>query len=483
MIQGRIQLFLFLIAFCNSIIAQVSFNPNILEEHVIFLASDSLEGRGFGSNQEARDYIVDEFKKAGLQPINSSYIDSFTARVSIVRVEGKNVVGIIPGNDPELKDEYIVIGAHYDHLGYEIEDDKKVVYNGADDNASGTAAIIEIAKELVKNQSQLKRSVIIVAFDGEETGLHGSTQFLKNNVVDIKDIKLMFSLDMVGMYSENNGVDLHGVGSLENFDLILEKVKQDVKITNKSKSIENRTDTQPFGKEGIPAIHVYTGSKSPYHKPEDDSDLLDYEGMAVVCGLVYRFTQEAAMQPELIPIESLTTEAEKKDIPIFLTGMRINTGNYRHHYKDEFYEAKSLFALDAGLFTQIRLTKRFRLQPEVIYELKRSEHMDGNLSMHAVSVPVNLLITTGDPEGFNPMAYFLAGGYYSYNFAGKIGKEDIDFDNFETEEYGLNIGICIQVQKIQMGYYQKIGLSDVAKNNTAGEILGRSSYFTFGLLF
>lgn len=475
---------LFLLFSCVVINAQVNFNPNALEKHISILASDSLEGRGFGTNQMARDYILTQFIDAGLQSVKGTYIDTFSVRINILRVEGKNIVGLIPGNDPDLKDEYIVLGAHYDHLGYQVENDEKIVFNGADDNASGTAAIMEIAKQLAKNKDKLKRSVIIVAFDGEESGLHGSIQFIKNALVDISKIKLMFSLDMVGMYEKNKGVDLHGVGSLESFNTILEKAKGDVSITNTSKNIENRTDTQPFGKKGIPAIHVFTGTKSPYHKPEDDSDLLDYEGMAKVCGLVYRFTIEASNTPSLTPIASLTAEPEKEEIPIFIAGMRLNAGSNYHDYKDQFFEGKSLFAAEAGLFAQIRLTKHLRLQPEVVYELKGSEHNDGNLRMHAVTVPVNIMLTSGDPVSFNPMAYLLAGGYYSYNFAGKIGDIETDFENdFESEEYGFTFGVGFQIQKVQLGFYRKLGLTDITKESPTGEIRSNSSYFSFGLLF
>ncbi len=480
----KVNLFIVLLMSSYAIDAQVSFNSQELEKHVTLLASDSLEGRGFGTNQMARDYIVNEFKNAGLQPFDGSYVDTFSVRINIIRIEGKNVVGLIPGNDPDLKNEYIVLGAHYDHLGYRKENEEKIVFNGADDNASGTAAVIELAKMLVKDQSQLKRSVILIAFDGEESGLLGSTSFVKNCPIDVSNIKLMFSLDMVGMYNTNNGVDLHGIGSLENFETILEKVKEDVKITNQAKGVENRTDTQPFGDKGIPSIHVFTGSKSPYHKPEDDSNLLDYEGMAKVCGLVYRFTLEASSSQSLEPISSLTAESEKKENEKFAVGMRINVGSSFYDYKDQFFVGKDLVALETGIFAQVRISKHFRLQPEVVYELKGSESVDGDIRMHAVTVPVNLLLTTGDPSGFTPMGYLSAGGYYSHNFAGKAGSVDVDFDNiFEPEEYGFTLGVGIQMRGIQIGYYHKVGLSNVTQQNTVGEIRSNSSYFSFGLLF
>lgn len=475
-----IVLLLFIIQ--NSFYCQSIFSPEQLQQHVSVLAADSLEGRGFGTNEKARQYIINEFKKAGLEPIHKNFIDEFSVRVANIRVFGKNVVGIVPGQDPVLKNEFILLGAHYDHLGYEIENGTKVVYNGADDNASGVAAIIEIGKKLNEKKELLKRSVLIAAFDGEETGLHGSRQFVAEETVDISKVKFMFSLDMVGMYDQHGGVDLGGLASLENGKDILNKVKEDVNIGSTGKSISYRTDTQPFGKRGIPAVHVFTGTESPYHKPEDDAHLLDYDGMAEICGLIYRFTIEASGTSALEPVKSLDQEAEKSDTAIFSSGFRLNSGSSYHVYRDEFYRGKSVIAIETGLYSQLRLAKHWRLQPEVLYELKGSKHPGGNLRMHAITVPMNVLLTTGDPVGFQPMGFLLVGGYYSYNFAGTINGERIDFDNIhEMNEYGISFGVGFQFRKTQVGFYSKYGLNDITQ--TTGDVMTRTSYFSFGMGF
>jgi aminopeptidase YwaD len=121
---------------CHLVIGQVQFDSLALKKHVSILAADSMLGRGFGTNEMARKYIIQEFEKAGIKPLESSYADTFTIKVQgTIRLTGYNVIGVIPGNDPVLKNEYIVLGAHYDHLGYRIEDNERIIYNGADDNA------------------------------------------------------------------------------------------------------------------------------------------------------------------------------------------------------------------------------------------------------------------------------------------------------------------------------------------------------------
>src|SRR5690606_5162560 len=114
-----------------------------------------------------------------------------------------------------------------------------------------------------------KRSLIFIAFDAEESGLLGSKHYVETIDAELRNqIKAMFSFDMVGMLEANKGLDLKGIGSLVNGEEIAKKHTDGITLLNTSASIENRTDTEPFGDKGIPAIHVFTGTKSPYHKPE-----------------------------------------------------------------------------------------------------------------------------------------------------------------------------------------------------------------------
>ena len=144
-----------------------------LERHVYTLAADSLRGRQAGLNDDARAYIAREWHGMGLKAF---WDDSLEVPFDIWKQQlFCNLVAIIEGNDPALKDEYIVIGGYYDHLGMK----EGVVYNGADDNASGAACVTEVARQLLARQKELKRSIIICAFDAEEIGLYGSEAVAK----------------------------------------------------------------------------------------------------------------------------------------------------------------------------------------------------------------------------------------------------------------------------------------------------------------
>lgn len=466
---------------------QFSTTAEQLEKHVYTLASDSLLGRGFGTEQgaQARKYIAQQFREAGIEPLNGDYFYPFNHRKGILNIPGTNVVGIIRGSDPNLRDEYIILGAHYDHLGWKISGGDTVVYNGADDNASGTASIIEIGRNLVKKQDSLGRSVIIVAFDGEESGLIGSTHFIEDSIVPPHKIKLMFSLDMVGMYEAHQGLDLIGITLLNDADKITGKLADGYNIAIKKANgrIEQRTDTAPFGSIGIPAIHAFTGTESPYHKPEDVAEDLDYNGMALVANYLSATTLHLSSTEKLSdmtgPPEGQIAASDSK---LFRIGLRLNIGSSHHNYKEEFYQGKSIFAAEAGLFANIRAASFLTIQPEVLYETKGSKHMNGTFRTHSVTTPLSLLITTPDNAGFR--TYLQLGGYYSYHFGGKLGDDKIDFqDAYNVHEYGITYGFGFEIMNVQMGIYMQKELSELLQDPAGTVMMHENVYFMLGFIF
>jgi len=469
-----------------SLSAQFSTSPELLKQHVFYLASDSLLGRGFGTEQglEASDYIARRFSEAGIEPYEGDYFHPFTHRTGILNIRGRNVVGVIPGSDPELRGEYIVVGAHYDHLGWKVSDGDTVVYNGADDNASGIASIIEIGRNLAGNAESPGRSIIIVAFDGEESGLIGSTHFVEDSTVSPEKISLMFSLDMVGMYKAHEGVDLHGVKQLTGREWLTGELaaKHDLVVRKSDGQVVQRTDTAPFGNRGIPAIHVFTGTESPYHKPEDDADLLDFEGMAVIAD----YLSDALLQlsragsiSDLQPVE----ETAVKD-RIFTPGVRLNLGSGHHEYPEAFYKAKSIFATQAGLFADIRITRFLTLQPEVLYQTAGSRHPDGKFRTHSVTVPLNLLISNPGQRGGGLRTSFQIGGYYSHHFAGKTDNGAVDFtEEYNDGEYGISYGFGFQVMRFQYGVRFQSALSELYRSTEAEKVLPGHVYFLMGFTF
>src|ERR1035437_1496669 len=196
----------------------------------------------------------------------------------------ENVVGMIEGTDPILKDEYIVIGGHFDHLGFggpgsgSRMPDTVALHNGADDNASGAAVVMAMAGKLGAVKDKLKRSVILVSFTGEEMGLLGSKYFTDHSPVDMKKIKAMFNFDMVGRFDkEKKAISVSGTGTSLEADSIM-------KIYEKGLSFEvthspdgyGPSDHASFYSSNIPVFFFTTGSHMDYHTPFDDADKLDY---------------------------------------------------------------------------------------------------------------------------------------------------------------------------------------------------------------
>ena len=459
-----------------------------LKEHVTYLASDELLGRGFGSEEGkiAAKYIAGQFKDAGIKPLLGDYYYPFIQRHGILNIHGGDIIGVVEGNDPVLKNEYIVLGAHYDHLGWKVENGDTIAYNGADDNASGVSSVIEIGRALATDRENLKRSVVLIAFDGEESGLYGSKRFVSDSILLPEQIKAMFSLDMVGMYEKHGGLDLKGLGSIKNGEEIVDKICEKVPITIKKEGsgIPRRTDTAPFGDAGIPAIHAFTGTESPYHKPEDDSDLLDYKGMAKVCDFLQALTVELSTAEEIVALTEKEEEKETKTVKRVMVGFRVNTGSSLHNYSDEYFKGKALFSTGAGLVMQLRVNEYFSIQPEALYEWHGSQHELGKFRMHSVTTPLNLLFTSPDPSGYGVRSYVLAGGYYSYHFGGNIDGNDIDFAaEYNKQGFGLAFGAGMEINKLRIGFLCKKGLGSLLQDESAGKIMTEGYFCSLAVMF
>jgi len=213
------------------------------------------------------------------------------------RVPAENVVGWVEGTDPKLKEEFLVIGAHYDHLGYggpksNYKGKKPMVHNGADDNASGVAAMIELARLFSNNPP--RRSIVFVAFTGEELGLFGSNFFVNNSPIDLQKISLMINMDMVGRL-KNNTLYAIGTGSAVELDGIISKIdEQDTLSVVKTESPIGSSDQTSFYIKSIPSIMFFTGVHLDYHRPSDDWDKINYDGIEKVVNFIQKVSLEVA---------------------------------------------------------------------------------------------------------------------------------------------------------------------------------------------
>lgn len=460
-----------------------------LEIHTSILSSDSLEGRGLGTEGKDRaiEYIVGQFEQVGLEPLFQGYRHEFQFRSGLAWIPATNLVGIIPGTDPVLSQEYIVIGAHYDHLGYSLQNKEKVIFSGADDNASGVASIIELARSLTAAHDPIKRSVIIVAFDAEESGLLGATRFVEDSVVSPDQIKLMLSLDMVGMYSTHAGLDLKGIESLVNGGEIAEKIasEQNITLKKKGKSIEARTDTKPFGDVGIPAVHVYTGSKSPYHEPEDKYDLLDYTGMAMINTYLHELIKEIANTTDLQPVPEVLSdpEASSKKFKVFEFGMVMGHGTGHHRYPDLKTKTFSAYNFSVGIMAQVRVLSMVTIQPEVLFDLNNANRSDGKFRRQSITIPLNLQVGTPIFANSGFRLYGLVGPYHRFHLGVKDGQGmQVVGEDYQSTEWGYNLGFGLDIANIHLTWTFRRGLTNIVNTDTV-ILYDRNSLFTLGYKF
>ena len=295
----------------GAVFSQTEITKNELKEHIAFLTSEANAGRypGGAKNKKIVRYIQKAFKEAGALPLKKSYLQPFKAQLRtekkvVIKPIAKtwNVIALIPGNDPELKNEYVVLGAHYDHLGLggpsSKSEKKNTIHYGADDNASGTAALLEITEKLAGQKNLLKRSVLLVAFGAEEQGLLGSKNFVEHPPVPLSQIKLMINMDMVGRLNDAKQVYMGGAGTFPNGDELMKNLgeKAGLNPVVHAGSVGG-SDHVSFYKKGISVLGIHTGGHPQYHTPEDTLDLINLEGERLVCEYIYSTILKIATTP------------------------------------------------------------------------------------------------------------------------------------------------------------------------------------------
>ena len=208
-------------------------------------------------------------------------------------VEARNVVALLPGFDPTLADEVLIIGAHYDHLGFGGEgsldpDAFGEVHNGADDNASGTSGLIEIARLLSESDRRPARSVLFLAFTAEEKGLWGSSHYVRNPLLPIAQTVAMLNMDMIGRL-EGRTLAVMGVGTAEEWTELLRAANQSTArplVIATSPDGFGPSDHSSFYEAGLPVLHFFSNTHVDYHRPSDDWDKVDIEGIGQIVDLV-----------------------------------------------------------------------------------------------------------------------------------------------------------------------------------------------------
>ncbi len=276
-----------------------------LKKHIQFLASDSLKGRRAGTEEEklAANYIYTKFDEYGILPkghrkywYSSPFLQEFIIKVDSITKNtrtGTNVIGYIDNKAPYT----IVLGAHFDHLGYGedhnsmYKGNEHLIHNGADDNASGTAALLELAR-LLKKEKKPSYNYLFIAFSGEELGLFGSKYFVEHPTINLQQVSYMINMDMIGRLNDSMALTIGGVGTSPTWDSIIHKSNFNVKVKIDS-SGTGPSDHTSFYRKDIPVLFFFTGLHEDYHKPTDDFDKINYTGEAKIVQWVYQIIQSS----------------------------------------------------------------------------------------------------------------------------------------------------------------------------------------------
>lgn len=277
-----------------------------LREHVKFLADDKLEGRDTPSKglDLAADYIAKEFKQGGAKPgVKDSYFQEteYENRRTQIKAPVRNVIAILPGTDDKLKDKYIIVSAHYDHLG-KREGEGDQIFNGANDNASSTAGIIEIARSLSK--TKLRRTVVFIAFYGEEKGLVGARYYAQNPIFPIAKTEVNLNIEQIGRTDDSEGPRV-STFNLTGFDytnlpsiLAPAASKFGVKVVKHEKFSDpyfSASDNAAFAQVGVPSGTISVAYQfADYHKVGDHWDKLDYDNMAKIVAAITQGVSDLA---------------------------------------------------------------------------------------------------------------------------------------------------------------------------------------------
>ncbi len=245
---------------------------------------------------------IDRDLRPRSRPIKDASIN-YTEYLSHNRRTVRNVVGVMPGSDPSKAGEAIVIGAHYDHVGLGgrlsmTPERAGEIHNGADDNASGTASVIEIARAAMADRARFPRTLIFVAFAGEERGLLGSAHYVASPPVSMGETVAMLNLDMIGR--SRGAVDVSGLdnGPIKNDLLAAAQAAGGLDVKQEGPGA-GRSDDSSFLEARVPAVNFFTGFHADYHRPTDDWEKIDRAGTARVATLALEFAARLAQDPRL----------------------------------------------------------------------------------------------------------------------------------------------------------------------------------------
>jgi hypothetical protein len=325
-----------LVAVAGRLEAQQSQEPPRLLDDIRFLTEDRLKGRMTGSAgaDSAASYLARRFSQVGLQPAAGGWFQSFTIgrdapaarNTGTGTLVGRNVVGILPGHDPVLRNQTVILGAHYDHLGLggfgSLDPDSTgLIHNGADDNASGAAALIQVAARLAA--SPPARTVVFIAFSGEELGLLGSAYYVKQPIYPLAGTLAMVNLDMVGRL-RNGRLIVYGARSAKEFPALLDSLNWYAGFDLKAQGDGfGPSDHSSFYAAKKPVLHIFTDLHEDYHRTTDDWQKVNYDGLKRVADFSLGLVTALANRTPPLSFVDLPADAPP---PVATTGQTLTPG-------------------------------------------------------------------------------------------------------------------------------------------------------------
>ena len=293
--------------FVTPVWAQSTFDAVTLLNDVRTLASDQLGGRLIGTPgaDSAAAFLARRFRQVGLRAAPGGWFQSFTVgpdapaaiHAGIGGAIGRNVIGVLPGRDKEQRNEIVVVGAHYDHLGLGTfgsldPDSTGQIHNGADDNASGASALIHVASQLARTPPA--RTVVFIAFSGEEAGLLGSDYYVKHPIFPLTQTYAMVNLDMVGRL-RNDRLLVFGSTTAREFPALLDSLNFEARFDLQSSGDGwGRSDQSSFYGAGRPVLHLFTDLHEDYHRTTDDWEKINADGLGQVANFTARLVRTLA---------------------------------------------------------------------------------------------------------------------------------------------------------------------------------------------
>ncbi len=294
------------------------------------LAADELGGRltGTAGADSAAAYVARRFAQIGLQPAPGGWFQPFTIskdapavqHAGLGDINGKNVVGIVPGKDPVLRNETVIVGAHYDHLGLggfgalDAPDSTGRVHNGADDNASGTAALLAIAARIQANPPA--RTVVFIAFSGEELGLLGSDWYVKHPLYPLSATEAMLNLDMVGRLTSDKLI-VYGTGTATEFPALLDSLNWYAKFDLRPQPEGyGPSDQTSFYAAKVPVLHFFTDLHGDYHRSTDDWDKINAPGLIRVADFAAAMVTALGNRPGRLTFVDVPPPAPKGGVAV-----------------------------------------------------------------------------------------------------------------------------------------------------------------------